>query len=92
MGGIAAIRPQYVIKSSLILNFALNSDRKIKEVFMFVQITCLNNIGSVPVFVEHMFFLDQNLTVVPQDFGIIIKVITLRQVLDLLPHEEEFVI
>ena len=54
---------------------------------MFVQITCLNDIVSVPVFVEHRFFLDQNLAVVPQDFGIIIKVSTLRQVLDLLPHD-----
>ena len=53
---------------------------------------CICTIGgydivSVPVFVEHRFFLDQNLTVVPQDFGIIITVITLRQVLELLPHE-----
>ena len=54
---------------------------------MFVWITCLNDIVSVPVFVEHRFFLDQNLAVVPQDFGIIITVITLKQVLELLPHE-----
>ena len=41
---------------------------------MFVQqITYVNDIASVPVFEEHRFFVDQNLTVVSQDPGIIIK-------------------
>ena len=39
---------------------------------MFVQqLTYVNDVVCVPILVEHRFLVDQNLTIIPQDFGTI---------------------